>query len=463
VLGRVERPGQLEYEPVTTSPNGSLSAAIVDSSLFSGGLRETAEQVGEVIIDNLFDRYRDELTQILRQALSGGERSRTYTRLLGEKLIEPLVPTGSERYFAWDSETVREIVHENPTLNYVDFLTTNPRERPFLILGASMVSAHPNYEFPRLIPVDYTPLYSGVRQQLGDRLGGTYVWSWAYGSTDVEEPSQGIVTIRRRAGDARFTLADVIASSGAAPQLFFLLGGPVQRLAAAVRLAAVVFPSFHHFAIRGDHEAVSPVELPHGDGGFTDNLGLMPLLVRQVRNIIVFVNAKSEYHANADVESFFRPVLKRGWTGDKSMNHAFDLAEYHDLLVGFRKNVSEGEALVYCDRDWHVHSNELYNLSGYGGLNICWVYNREVPAWESKLRPAVRALLEEKGDNDKLGSFENFPWYETFAQNRPNLIRLTTTQVNLLANLSSWTVTNDATVEYIGDTISALGPDDSVR
>ena len=454
LLGNFQTPSQLTFDGVTTNPTGSLARAVAHSELVSAGLREAAGQLGQSIVGKVFGEHEDALKGLLKK-VGGGERSRTYARLLGVKLIEPLVPTGSQRFFAWDSDTVAEIVRLNPTLSYSDFLTAGSGDRPFLVVGASMVSTHPNYDYPRLVPVEYTPLYSGVRQQFGGRIGGTYIWSWAYGRSSVSRATGGTLDVHRSAGDARFTLADVVASTGAAPQLFLLLGGPVPRAAAALRSAAAVFPSFPHVAVREGR--LNPTgELPHGDGGFTDNLGLMPLLVRQVRNIIVFVNAKSEFDENRDVEAFFRPVLERGPTGDKSMNSVFEEARYHDLLANFRKRLAQGQALVYCGRGWSVKGNELYNVSGYGGLNICWVYNHSATRWEDELLAGVRPLLKETGSNDQLGSFARFPWFETFAENKPNLIRLTVAQVNLLANLSSWSITNDESVRRIAEGLDGL-------
>jgi hypothetical protein len=221
-----------------------------------------------------------------------------------------------------------------------------------------------------------------------------------------------------------------------------------------------VFPSFHHAALRPGRTDIETVHLPHGDGGFTDNLGLMPLLVRHVKNILVFVNAKNDFDENLDIESFFRPVLHRTGSGDRTMNVVFDESEYRNLLAGFRENVAAGKASVSCGRNWEVHANELYNVSGYKGLNICWIYNRPATAWELELPSKVRELMHPPADRrkeyEKFGSFEDFPWYATFFENKPNLIRLTTPQVNLLSNFTAWSITNPVSRDVITRTITLL-------
>ena len=87
--------------------------------------------------------------------------------------------------------------------------------------GGTIIWMHPGFEYPRLIPVEYTPLYTGVRQQFGN-LGGTYVMPWAYDREHVVASGDRLLVDK---ADVRmFTLADVIGSSGAAPQLQLMLG-----------------------------------------------------------------------------------------------------------------------------------------------------------------------------------------------------------------------------------------------
>ena len=55
----------------------------------------------------------------------------------------------------------------------------------------------------------------------------------------------------------------------------------------------------------------------------------------------------------------------------------------------------------------------------------------------------------------KKKSFRNFPWFATFEQNKPNLIKLKAEQVTLLSQYTSWTVTNAAGRDAIEKT---MGP-----
>src|SRR5206468_1725729 len=146
---------------------------------------------------------------------------KTYSRFIGDVFVDPIIdPIGkqaSRRLFAWDSEAIDGVIHDNPgQFSHIQFLTTDSSRRPFLIVSGTVASTREVYSYPLLMSGAYTPLYPGIRHRFGEKFGG------------------------------------VSAS------------GPV----------------------------------PHGDGGFTDNFGLMPLLARGVKNIIVFANVNGEYDQN---------------------------------------------------------------------------------------------------------------------------------------------------------------------
>jgi len=254
-----------------------------------------------------------------------------------------------------------------------------------------------------------------------------------------------------------FTLADVIASSGAAPQLQLLLGGDVPAKArAALAQAAGAFPSFRTLAVREDSAVVQSAELPHGDGGFTDNLGLMPLLARRVKHIIAFVNSNQPFTSNDQLQSYFFPLAVRTGSGDKSMNAVFPKEKYRELLDGLDRVTKDGGPAVFCATT-SVLENELYNIAPYDGLKVCWVYNAPASSWEAQLPDAIRTWLNGDPKKGGLKSLRHFPYYATFAENRPYLIKLDALQVNLLANLSAWAITTDAgrsrIREFFGDDV----------
>ena len=199
-------------------------------------------------------------------------------------------------------------------------------------------------------------------------------------------------------------------------------------------------------------------ELAHGDGGFTDNLGIMPLLARQVRNIIVFVNSSSEYRNSDQLQSYFMPLEIRDGNGDKTMNPVFEKANYLQVLAGFDASTKAGGGAIFCGKNWTVQSNEVYNIRGYKGLNICFVYNYLGKQWLEALPSDIRAWVKPP-DPKKLSKqakdLQHFPYYRTFGENRTNVTKLKPLQVNLLADLAAWSISNQQAVGLIVETFGA--------
>jgi hypothetical protein len=257
----------------------------------------------------------------------------------------------------------------------------------------------------------------------------------------------------------RFTLADMAASTGAAPQLYLTNGGGFGRAAGdALRRASTFFPAFRRLGA-DDRIAELSAEMPHADGGGLDNLGLMPLLVRGVTNAFVFINTSThDAEDNPDLRALFFPIGPASTTGDKTHNTVFAAAHWSRVTQQFTAARDAGQPQVFCDSGWQVAENPFYGIRAYDGLSICFFYNAQVRDWESALQPDVFCLLKGVKDgpcrdmtNDTRrdlllrGNPDNFPWFATFFQNKPHFIKLTVPQVNLLANLSSWTLTREET------------------
>lgn len=464
-IGKYEPPDTLTVEAVEHLPNGSMARAIVNSSLLAAGMPEGAAIGAEAYNRQHSIKLLSQLLGLTNRIRRESDRlDKTYARLLGgvfidgkknEELIEPGSPS-SARLFSWNTATA-DAMSANGQLSFV---VAGPK-RPFLIVSSTMVSMRSDYEYPLLMPVEYTPLYVGMRQQFGGRFGGSYVWPWAYDPVAVGAAVDGTISVKY--DDAhRFTLADVAASTGAAPALATILGASFpEPYKSKVQLGAQFFPAFKHFGVQGNGEVTLTERLPHADGGAGDNLGVMPLLARQVADIMVFINTETRWaENNDDLRSLFLSVNPPGLSGDKRYNAVFKEslhATVVDALAGAR---SRGEPQVFCDTDWDVLANHHYGVREYHHLNICFFYNASSDRWEEEFKSdAARNVLAlvksrptSKGDAKNLG---DFPWFGTFGQNKPNLIKLTTTQVNLLSNLAAWTVANPATAAMIQHTMKA--------
>lgn len=441
------------------NPNGGLAGRIVESAIRrlavwevpsffpKSGSEQSLVAAREAVIT-----VRGAIGKLRGHEYPEGDRAnKAYARILGRVFLEGLMKDALVSSYAWDDHMVTEIsdvTHCSPT----EFITPLS-DRPFLIVGATAVKEG-EADYPRLIPVEYTPMYTGIRQQFG-AIGGTYVWPWAYDRESAAPLSSTQILVGPGPQERRFTLADMMASSGAAPQLAMIIGDYIPgRLRKTARSASQVFPAFSNLATR-DHVPNAPsMEIAHGDGGFVDNLGLMPLLARQVHNIIVFVNSADPYPKNGDIPSYFFPLDERTGSGDKSMNAVFKKDLYMEVIHGFDMSVNSGGPAVYCGSNWSVAANELYNSRSYTGLNICWVYNYAADDWKTHLQPDLQALLKaakekKKGLTKSEKKLASFPYYATFEENKPEIIQLDALQVNFLADLSYWTITNPKTKQAI--------------
>jgi len=438
---------QLAFEALTSDSlnatlDGSLAQAISTSKLITCITFETSRILGLV---------PPEAAKIFSQAIgrcpSGDSDSGTYSRLLSSVFLRTTTDLGASNLMAWDREQLNDILDVNPNLQASRF-TLAGEGRPFLIANAVVIRDLPDGR--ELVPIEMTPYYTGVRRYRS-AIGGTYMWSWAFDSQDAATPygDSGYVRVVTSAESVGLTPADMMASSGAAPLLQILSRVPAQ---AADRIAAY-FPHFSHVTVNDGRVEARP-NLLHGDGGFMDNVGVMPLLAREVHNILVFLNTKDPLTGYDDLAPYFRRPGGAADPAGKVHNVVFSRdAEghdvYEDLLATFKAQLSKGRGVVYCGRNWIVLPNETYGIRGYNGLNICFVYNYHSTGWWDHLpplvqsqvvRPDVSYFTGERQAPPGAGDFKDFPWYKTFFENGPAVVYLRAPQVNLLAHMSCWTV-----------------------
>ena len=466
LLGADQPPGSLDVDTLTKAPNGRLAKAIADSSLTAGSVLEAAAIAAELAKTNTSANiapYVSSLLNLFRR--EPGRLDKTYARLLGKVFLDDVIEAGekvSDRWFTWDGAAAADI--GAATGGQIGHFVLAASPRPFLIVGGTMVSARRDYAFPLLIPVEYTPLYIGARQRFGE-FGGSYVSPWAYdaeaaGPATRSANGSGTVEVKLRDSE-KLTLADMAASTGAAPALATIVGVATQdkrarKLLDQIHRGTAFFPAFQHLSVQDGGRVSLTTSLAHADGGAIDNLGIMPLLARQVHNILVFVNTSTRYaEDNDDLQSLFLPAGPPGAGGDKRFNVVFPASAYQALLDDLARFRDSGEPQVAC-RTMAVLKNPIYNIRGYQGANVCFVYNGPATRWEQALKDPVRTLLHNK--SHATGDLRNFPWFDTFEQNKPQLIQLKPAQVNLLSNLTAWIMTDPATARTITRVISVLPP-----
>jgi hypothetical protein len=464
---------------ILQQPNGELAHAIASSSLAAGSIQEVAGDVAAAFGNKTGDQLWLALTSSLNGALrrEPDRLNKTYSRLIGRTFIDPLVDPGtnaSKRLFSWNALTVEDTSLVSRGELGDDLVVAGP-QRPFLIATGTVIVPRRDSAYPLLMPIEYTPMYVGIRQRFSPRYGGIYVSPWMYDTTqigDVREEGGANHLLRvKRDADRSFTLGDVAGSTGAAPQLALVLGTFVPAsFRERVQRFSEVFPAFHHVTLNsGPGRNIVTEEIGHGDGGLGDNLGIMALLARGVRNILVFDNSVTKLvENNDDFKSLFFPVGPPDGSGNKTLNRVFWCSDrkeegctptepgtYYKMLIdALAARRDAGKAQVYCAGPWKVRANDHYRVAAIeDGVNVCWFYTSSSSAWESTLPPQFLNMVRGLDKTKEGQHFENFPWLATFGQNKTHVIQLTTPQVNLLSNLTAWIVSDEE--RAIRDTLLA--------
>lgn len=367
----------------------------------------------------------------------GGDE--TYSRAVGNIFLEPFDLNDRNRLLSFDETTLIDALGRNSKddddenfLKRKDFFVAR-RGRPFFIAGATLFSGQ--NQSPK-VHTELTPYYSGTRNffNLSDPVGGGYVETIG---CDSEKPKRSGKVVKLKLGGKRhrFTLSDIIGTTGAAPQ----------ELLRKHRLGFVGLPEYRHWAFKQPRGFTDHDELSYGDGGHLENLGIMPLLARQVKHIIVFVNSKTKFVFDPDPEkcriassipNLFRPSPVDGFRLNLVIKDDAANTKYRELLAAFRD--ADGKTLIHSDT-YDIMTNKHYSITAHSGSRICWVYNQNATQWFSKLPFQTRKMITD-------GEVKRFPHYKTFFQNPPKIIDLSRAEAGLLAHLSCWNVTKNKDV-----------------
>ena len=403
-LGQPTEPRKISIEGLKRTDRNSFAHRIANS----------------IIIDDFFEHAGK---------LAGDE---TFSRAIGNIFLDGMGIDSLGRFFTFDDRTRDVILRRNKKMRAGDFYAARGG-RPFLIAGSTILRPDNVTPKPRRIHFETTPLYAGVRvrhRKAGSQdrdIGGGYLEPFAFDSDAPENApnNRQEVTVRLGAKRHRYTLSDVMGSSGAAPA----------EVLDEIGLDFLGFPEFKHWPADRPHRT-SAKEYEFGDGGILENLGIMPLLMRRVQKIIVFVNTRDRLKGPGpgEINDSIRPLF--GQTPDFTENHVFPKSKYLRLVDGLLTAKSNGKTVMFRDT-YPVRRARHYGIESGWEVTVLWVYNERVASWESKLREEVADLVSS-------GSLGSFPHYKTFFQNPPKLIDLSATQVQMLAHLSCWNVTSNA-------------------
>lgn len=365
-------------------------------------------------------------------------------------------------YYSFDQSTVDAIQAANPSLANATFHTVrqvpgNAYTVPYLLINATIDGPveTTDYTSDPLVMVTYTPLYNGIpfqqKVQYGMKggmetwavVGGGFIEPFAWGSSQPASSGSTNGTVSVGEPPAVFRLIDASGTSSSA----FAEG------AAQNELLDVDVPEQPYWPpmSSGSQPVANPFEF--GDGGNLENYGLIPLIMRGVKKIILFVNTEVPLNlsyvpstsgaTSTDVDPnlpvLFGVPVTSGGNAAANNNNVFDKSDFVTLVAALQKLKSSGAPMIYAMKH-EVLANTSWGVNS-GSVEILWVYLDQVTQWSSQLTdPWVIQQLQPGGT-----AFPNFPNYKTVDEDgTATLTQLTPQQVNLLADLTCWVVTANA-------------------
>lgn len=417
-LGAYIKPENLTEDDIAASPKYSLSAAISHSILFDD------------LIKNLF---------------AGDER---YVNIISDIFLKPFNIGNMDKFFTYNNDSLKEILKNNPRLSAGDFYKMNPQaNRPFpIITGTVLRPKFGRYRF------DMTPLYVGVDGLFPDAgshhnfdIGGGYIQPLGFDSDSPSEFDKTTQVAKVRLGRKkhRFTLGDMIGTSGAAPAEY----------ADRFGFEWLGFPEYKYWS-PAEVEKTKAKEYDFGDGGIFENLGIMPMLRRGVKKLIIFVNCQTQLgydESNNPIIASSIPALFHeipNQNGEKNFDENIVFAnqenKFKKLVKGLNDAFTKNKAAIYTDT-YSVTKQDCHNIRGGSEVEIMWVYNVRIGNWVDKLPLEIRHNLETKVYG------ERFPNYKTFMENFPHIIDMKPEQVNLMGHQAAWSMVENkaALVKFV--------------
>ncbi len=402
LLGMVTAPENLSEDHLKDLDRNSFLYAVADSVIIDDFLKNAARFAGD----------------------------ETYARALGDIFLNRFGLDSLKRFFGFNASTLDSTLARNPDARRSDFYTVRSG-RPYLIVGGTILRFSNPVELPDKIQIEMTPMYTGVipvhtgAGSGGQNIGGGFIESFAFDSDAPEKKpnAKGEVSVRLGASRHRFTLSDVIGTSAA----------PATETLDRLGLDWVGFPEFKYWPIeKAPAKSLKAREYEFGDGGTLENLGVMPMLLRKVGRMVIFVNTKHRLNGPDDINDSIPPLFGLRFP----TNQVFPEDRYVPLVDALMARKATGETVMHRET-YPVRDNAHYGVEGGWEVDVLWVYNERVSAWEQKLPQSIRSMIG-------TGSLGNFPHYKTFFQNPPAIIDLSAKQASLLAHLSCWNVLENA-------------------
>jgi len=319
--------------------------------------------------------------------------------------------------------------------------------------------------------ITYSPLYSGIpfqrlmsypiakglaaRAQVTALVGGGFIESFAWGCDAPAAPAtNGSVSV-----GAPASVFEVADASGTSSSAFAAVLEKIKGLDG-------LLPEQNYWPPVASGTQPAAQLFDFGDGGNLENYGLIPLIMRGVQKVLLFINTETPLSlsydpttataARDDLDENLPPLFGIPVTGPfgkvaPDSNQVFPASDYAPLIQALQALKQKGEPMVVAQTH-AIQANAYWGVPAGGTIDVLYIYLDRVEAWTSQITDDWVKVQLDLGD---VGEFPHFPNYKTIDENldRPlSLTELTPKQVNLLADLTCWVVrTSQNTIQsFIG-------------
>lgn len=233
-----------------------------------------------------------------------------------------------------------------------------------------------------------------------------------------------------------FTLNDIIGTSSAAfAGLIEKYQSSLSKIVHKIGISLKnLIPSYNLFDIKKDIDLITDVV----DGYMVDNNGIIPLLARGCKKILVMsasdeINHDDYYNANF-LYLFGKWSESGGNTIDECISDTCQVfkSEDIDIFIDQIKERKESGGPIYVRATLEVLPNKRHAIKGGYEVEILMFFIYPCHNFMKRLIPEV------KNEINKKGKLANFPNFKTVMQNKNEIAAYTREQVNILSYYIQW-------------------------
>lgn len=268
-----------------------------------------------------------------------------------------------------------------------------------------------------------------------------------------------------RAASVPFSLANATFASSWAP-------GETLSLAPVLDAATALKTDYFSTVKADDPRQPSAAEpFLFADGGDYENVHIIGMLQREVREIIVFMNSEQPLHGSTVWDPSKQPIPKSGqvnddfpyffgvqvkaasveekieqeYSFDYTSNQVFRSEDFTEIAIALQTAQAAGRVPI-ARRELVTVANKHWGIPAGFACNLTVVFLGRAGNWEQELPEELRVLVRPEKDGQPVkdygmeietGPFAHWPNYETTAGTYP------ASKANLLADFTGWGVLSE--------------------